>query len=222
MKLKVARVICDWKSARPEKAFVQIPSARTQGGIQLFRAQLGQGSSLMVGTFDDSSTICFLSFHLLYFDILRLVCQIPRICHEKECDIDPEFGLHDYTVHFELHNAQETFIDCLFNKVFTKEVSQTWATFSLIQEGEIHRFSGTELYYEWKSMIFEEKITNLVILDLVVKDEFGEPFFYYCVPVEVQHGSRIFNNKLNFQIQYFAGDTDSKQASISFQTPPAS
>lgn len=54
------------------------------------------------------------------------------------------------------------------------------------------------MFYEWASMICSEKVSNLVILDIYIMDEFGQPFFYSCSPVEVETKQRLFANELNF------------------------
>ena len=59
------------------------------------------------------------------------------------------------------------------------------------------KFPGN-LFYEWKSLIFSEKVNNLAILDLVIQDEFGEPFFFTCTPTEIVQGKPLFQNELNF------------------------
>ena len=90
------------------------------------------GSSLIVGTFNDGMTICFLSFHIMHLDTLMQMTGLERVIQSSSCDIDPEFGLHGYTVSYELHNSKETFFDDTFRDVFTKSVDRKWAYFPLI------------------------------------------------------------------------------------------
>lgn len=71
MKSKFVRVVLDLVNPKQKREFSRVTSAQTQGGIQLFNIRVGAGSSLVVGTFDDGETICFLSFHLLYIDLLK-------------------------------------------------------------------------------------------------------------------------------------------------------
>lgn len=50
---------------------IEIRGAKTDGGMKLFRMQINGGSSLIIGTYGDKDgTICFISFHLLYVDML--------------------------------------------------------------------------------------------------------------------------------------------------------
>ena len=69
----------------------------------------------------------------MHLDTLMQVTGLEKVIHESTCDIDPEFGLHDYTVSFELHNSHDTFFDEVFRSVFTKSVDRRWAYFPLVQ-----------------------------------------------------------------------------------------
>ena len=62
----------------------------------------------------------FFTVNLLYIDLLKKVTRVDSILNEKYCDIDPEYGLHDYTVSVELRNQKQTFFGETFRKVFCK------------------------------------------------------------------------------------------------------
>ena len=133
MELKVVKIVIDWNLPKRKQDFQEILNLNLSGDIKLFKIQVGMGSSLIIGTFADESTICFLSFHIMHLDTLMQVTGLEKVIHESTCDIDPEFGLHDYTVSFELHNSHDTFFDDVFRSVFTKSVDRKWAIFPLIQ-----------------------------------------------------------------------------------------
>ena len=44
------------------------------------------------------------------------------------------------------------------------------------------------------------------MLDLHIMDEFGQPFFFTCSPVEVETKPRLFANQHNFDMQYTMGN----------------
>ena len=122
---------------------------------------------------------------------------LKEIYQNKFCDIDSQFGLHDWTVLIDLHNSSTSFISESYTKVFTKNVDAKWANFTFdVSDGHI-QFKGN-LFYEWKSLIFSEKVNDLAILDLVIQDEFGEPFFYTCVPAEYVKGKHLFQDEVRF------------------------
>ena len=132
MELKLVKIVIDWNLPKRRDEITEIKNLQLSGDIRLFKIDVGHGSSLIVGTFNDGETICFLSFHIMHLDTLMQVTGLERIIHESSCDIDLEFGLHDYTVSFELHNSHETFFDEVFRSVFTRTVDRKWATFPLI------------------------------------------------------------------------------------------
>ena len=140
MELKIVKIVIDWNLPKRKQDFQEIQNLNLSGDIKLFKIQVGMGSSLIVGTFADESTICFLSFHIMHLDSLMQVTGLEKVIHESTCDIDPEFGLHDYTVSFELHNSHDTFFDEVFRSVFTKSVDRRWAIFPLIQSERNQRY----------------------------------------------------------------------------------
>ena len=48
----------------------------------------------------------FFTVNLLYIDLLKQVTQVENILNEKYCDIDPHFGLHDYTITIDVRNQK--------------------------------------------------------------------------------------------------------------------
>lgn len=105
MELKLVKILIDWSLPRKKDAFAEIRNLKLSGDIKLFKIDVGMGSSLIVGTFSDEETICFLSFHIMHLDTLQQLTGLERVIHHSSCDIDIDFGLHDYTVYFELHNS---------------------------------------------------------------------------------------------------------------------
>ena len=113
---------------------------------------LGHGSSLIIGTYDDQDTICFLSFHLLYIDLLLQLTKLTNITNVKYCDIDQTFGLHDYTVTVDLRNSKTSFINEIFRKVFTKTFDKDWVYFKLIESESDSRYFNQSCKFKGKAM----------------------------------------------------------------------
>jgi hypothetical protein len=162
---------------------------------------VGSGSSLIVGTYGDAiGTVCFISFHCLYIDLLMEICELKSVTNPKYCDIDSTFGLHDYTITVDIHNSKQSFLCEIFRKVFTKNLSKSHAVFQLIEpgqdaryyKGDSVRFSKDDLMYEWKSLITNGRVDNLLMLDLIVQDEFGETFHCCCTPVLTKPSKQSF------------------------------
>jgi hypothetical protein len=65
-------------------------------------------------------------------------------------------------------------------------------------------------------MIFKELVQGMCMLDLVVTDEFGEPFFFCCEPVFAEEGKYLFDNKLNMEFDS-GRDEEYSVCSIKFE-----
>lgn len=70
MELKLVKIIVDWNLPKRRDDFKEIQNLQLSGDIRLFKTSVGNGSSLIVGTFSDATTICFLSFHIMHLDTL--------------------------------------------------------------------------------------------------------------------------------------------------------
>jgi hypothetical protein len=57
----------------------------------------------------------------------------------------------------------------------------------------------------------------MCILDLVVTDEFGEPFFFACEPVIFKEGLVLFDNRLNMDFHSQDGG-ETRVSSIKFES----
>ena len=69
-KHKLIKVVVDF-SQKDLSSLAEIKGAQTEGGMKLYRMQVNGGSSLVLGTYGDKEgTVCFMSFHLLYVDML--------------------------------------------------------------------------------------------------------------------------------------------------------
>lgn len=109
MKHKLVTIVVDLPN--PSKYMAEIKGVDCEGGMKLFEVKVGRGSSLLFGTFGDAlGTICFISFHVLYIDLLMLICELASVTNPKYCDIDSSFGLHDYTVSLDMRNSKRSFL----------------------------------------------------------------------------------------------------------------
>ena len=107
--------------------------------MKLFRLQVNGGSSLIIGTYGDrEGTVCFLSFHLLYVDMLMQITELTSITNPKYCDIDSTFGLHDYTITVDIRSSTQSYLCETFRKVFTKpqDLRSGFAWFVLVESDD--------------------------------------------------------------------------------------
>lgn len=97
--------------------------------------------------------------------------RLDSILNAKYCDIDPSFGLHDYTISIELRNTKAIFFSETYNKVFTKveqlekpdaKIGSGWANFNLIQsESQDRYYSNNQVRFPGKPFYqFDNLITQ--------------------------------------------------------------
>ena len=100
---------------------------------------------------------------------------------------------------------------------------QGYASFYLIQSeknernySSQHRFEGKP-FYEFSSLIAQnQKIEDLVIMDLVIMDEFNEPMHYMSMPLKIQ-AKHLFENELNLDMQ--AETSEAEVFSVEYESP---
>ena len=77
-KYKVVKIVLDLKN--PKKFLEEITGVKSEGGMKLYKLPVGLGSSLIIGTWDDKdSTVCFMSFHILYIDLLMQITELSSV-----------------------------------------------------------------------------------------------------------------------------------------------
>ena len=59
----------------------------------------------------------------------------------------------------------------------------------------IHRFPG-KINYTWQALAFSSTFSDFCFLDLVLMDEFNEPFFKVSTPLSAAK-DRLFENKVD-------------------------
>ena len=78
MKLKYVKFVLDL--TKPKKYIEELRDAKTEGGMKLYRIGVGRGSNLIIGTYgDEKGTVTFMSFHLLYIDLLMQICELDSV-----------------------------------------------------------------------------------------------------------------------------------------------
>jgi hypothetical protein len=105
--------------------------------------------NILIATYDQSQ-LAFITISFSYITFFLNLLQKPQLTLRTPDDIDPEYGLHDYTVKIELRSNKESFWYEIFQNVFTKkEFSEGYALFTLIdsQKNDRHyKFPGEITY----------------------------------------------------------------------------
>ncbi|TKS90459.1 F-box only protein 15 [Collichthys lucidus] len=104
-------------------------------------------------------------------------------------DSDPEFGLHDYTLHFVLHNTGSEIMLGHFRKLscHTVQIQRGWVELRVINRTNLsqHRAMSGNITMPWKSDALEGSVENCCIVSLTLLDEIQKPFWCASSPVRV-------------------------------------
>lgn len=148
---------------------------------------------IMIGSYDESQ-ISFITISYSYIDFFQKLLEKPKLYERKFDDIDPEYGLHDYSVKIEIRNNKEPFWYELFPGLFTrkKDLKKGYAVFKLIDSADNHKhfnFNG-RIEYPCESMVASDEFKNLCFVDILMLDEFNDPFISTsraCRLISVRH-----------------------------------
>ncbi|XP_029935733.1 F-box only protein 15 [Myripristis murdjan] len=104
-------------------------------------------------------------------------------------DIDPEYGLHGYTLHFVLHNTVTVLMSSSFSQLFCR---RTQIYDGLIQLTAISRSNLAQhiplagnINLPWKCEALEGTVENCCMMSLTLLDEFRKPFWCVSSPVSM-------------------------------------
>lgn len=90
-------------------------------------------------------------------------------------DISSSHGLHGYKFHLDLHNLTESLCNLSKNPLdFEKDGNKIVAWI----EDQKLKIPKEKMTFNWKSLAFSDKITNVCIADFVLFSEFENPIFW--------------------------------------------
>ncbi|XP_066506104.1 F-box only protein 15 isoform X1 [Hoplias malabaricus] len=104
-------------------------------------------------------------------------------------DVDPEYGLHGYTAHFELHNTVESITSARFSQMFCRkdQITDGFVSLRVISKQNRSQFSALcgGVSFPWRTEALQGHIEGCCTLTLTVLDEAGFPFWCVSAPVAV-------------------------------------
>ncbi|XP_041820261.1 F-box only protein 15-like [Chelmon rostratus] len=105
-------------------------------------------------------------------------------------NLDPEFGLHGYTLHFVLHNTSTEIMSGHFCQLSCRRVQIQCGLleFRVISRTDLsqHRSLSGNITLPWQSETLEGSVENCCIITLTLLDEFHKPFWCVSSPVCTQ------------------------------------
>ncbi|KAJ7403024.1 F-box only protein 15 isoform X3 [Pitangus sulphuratus] len=109
-------------------------------------------------------------------------------------DIDPEYGLHDYSLHLEMHGRSCTYLRGTFRNLFCRkgDIANGYLRVTVVslKDNRKHLPLIGTLGLSWETDVFKGNVKDCYMMNLTLLDEIGEPFWCFSAPVHVELSSR--------------------------------
>ncbi|KAM8966930.1 F-box only protein 15 [Pelodytes ibericus] len=152
---------------------------------------------LLLGVWKKSTEIAFVMATLHYHQILEIstlgsaerLYTIPAHTPILD-DIDPNYGLHGYLMHIDLHSGSRTYMCGTFRNLFCKKdyIRDGFLRLSAIgmKNNKQHALLVGNVGLMWKTFSFEGIVENCLMMDVTVLDETEKPFWCISSPVSLK------------------------------------
>ncbi|KAM4689162.1 F-box only protein 15 [Discoglossus pictus] len=168
---------------------------------------------LLLGFWKNSSQIAFVMATLHYHELLEkstfgsadspyvIPAHVPILD-----DIDPQYGLHGYQLHIDLHSGSRTYMCGTFRGLFCKKdyIRNGFLRLTVIglKNNKQHTLLAGKVGFFWKTDAFEGYVPNCFIMDITLLDETETPFWCVSAPVHM-HLSKLSESLYDFMGQNY-------------------
>ncbi|KAJ7421337.1 F-box only protein 15 [Willisornis vidua] len=109
-------------------------------------------------------------------------------------DIDPEYGLHDYSLHLDMHGRSCTYLCESFKNLFCRkgDIANGYLRLTVVSLKDNRKhlpLTGT-LGLSWETDVFKGNVKDCCVMDLTLLEEFGKPFWCFSAPVYMELSSK--------------------------------
>ncbi|CAL1545188.1 unnamed protein product [Lymnaea stagnalis] len=184
--------------------------------INIFEISKG----LIIGLYQVDGELAFVTASLHYFNLIsKCLSGTPRRCWEPSLpmrpvdDIDPHYGLHGYTCILQIRNMRQKLLDCKFTDLYTKKGSLVggFAVYNPVCKDDkmTHIACVKEITFPWKTNLFKGVVQAVGILDVIMLDERGEPFWTISSAIKVEHSSQTYQFEFepsNYRVVHYEDD----------------
>ncbi|OWK64316.1 F-box only protein 15 [Lonchura striata] len=161
--------------------------------VQLFSLSPG----LLVGIWKEKNEIAFVMANLHYNQLLErsilgsaTVQYAPPPNKPLLDDIDSEYGLHDYSLHLDLHGRNCMYLcgsfKCLFCRKRDIENGYLRLRVVNLKDNRKHLPIIGTLGICWETDVFKGNVKDCFVMDLTLLDETGKPFWCFSAPVHME------------------------------------
>ncbi|XP_028593285.2 F-box only protein 15 isoform X1 [Podarcis muralis] len=104
-------------------------------------------------------------------------------------DIDPEYGMHGYQLHIDLHSRGNTYMCGTFRSLFCKKdyIRNGYLRFTVINYKKTaqHLPLVGNIGLSWMTGVFEGNVQNCFIMDVTLLDDSQKPYWCFSAPVNM-------------------------------------
>ncbi|NWV69290.1 FBX15 protein, partial [Malurus elegans] len=165
--------------------------------VQLFSLNPG----LLVGIWKEKNEIAFVLVSLHYNQLLErsilgsATAQYAAPANKPLLDdIDPEYGLHDYSLHLDLHGRSCRYLCGTFKGLFCRkgdiENGYLRLTVVSLKDNRKHLPIIGTLGICWETDVFKGSVKDCFMMDLTLLDESGKPSWCFSTPVHMELSSK--------------------------------
>ncbi|KAM5219320.1 F-box only protein 15 isoform 6-T6 [Hipposideros larvatus] len=188
-----------WHSLIAKYSLSPFPESTMIGCDRLIRIfHLNPG--LLVGLWQREEELAFVAANLHLHHLVErsslgsatLPYELPP--HTPRLDDTPEYGLHGYQLHVDMHSGGIFCLCSTFRNLFTKKgcIENGYAKLVVIhsKNNTDHLPLVGKVGLSWRTDIFDGCIKSCSIMDMTLLDEYGEPFWCFSSPVCMRSSPR--------------------------------
>ncbi|XP_039377358.1 F-box only protein 15 isoform X3 [Mauremys reevesii] len=165
--------------------------------VQLFRLNPG----LLVGLWKKGNGIAFVMASLHHHQLIErstlgsATIQYILPPHKPILDdVDPEYGLHGYQLHIDMHSGGHTYICGTFRNLFCRKeyIRNGYLRLTVIslKNNSQHLPLAGKVGFFWRTDVFEGNVQNCYMMDVTLLDETEKPFWCFSAPVYMKLSSK--------------------------------
>ncbi|KAM9303084.1 F-box only protein 15 isoform 3-T3 [Morus bassanus] len=165
--------------------------------VQLFSLNPG----LLVGLWKEKNEIAFVMVSLHYHQLLErstlgsATVQYALPPNKPVLDdVDPEYGLHDYSLHLDMHGGSCTYLCGTFKSLFCRkgdiENGYLRLTVVSLKDNTKHLPLIGTVGLSWETDVFKGNVKGCYVMDVTLLDETGKPFWCFSAPVSMELSSK--------------------------------
>ncbi|KAM4711509.1 F-box only protein 15-like [Anableps anableps] len=172
--------------------------------------------AVIVGIWRGKNQVAFIMISLHFHKLVEKSLLGSPACSYSESvelppvdDLDPELGLHGYTLHFVLHNTGTEIMSGHFQQLFCRkaQIQHGLVELRVIQKTRLsqHRSLSGNIRLPWRHEDLEGAVENCCIMSLTLLDEFQKPFWCISTPIHITMAKRTLSfdySGRDFQMLY--------------------